>query len=82
MKEHRKGAFNVMLLNNALTRHLINVNTKAIDFMDTLIRQMAKVEGVTEALKRQDQMEGVQRMNSIRNRAAKIVRNELTAILD
>lgn len=40
-------------------------------------KQMAKAEGVTEALKRQDQMEWVRRMNSIRNRAEEIVQNEL-----
>lgn len=38
---------------------------------------MAKVEGVTELLKAQDQMEWVRRMNSIRYRAEEIVIKEL-----
>lgn len=77
LKEHRKGVYNAMLLNGTLTQHLIDTNTEALDLMDTLVKQMAKAEGVTEALKRQDQMEWVQRMNSIRNRAEEIVRNVL-----
>lgn len=77
LKEHRKGVYNAMLLNGTLTQHLIDTNTEALDLMDSLVKQMAKAEGVTEALKRQDQMEWVQRMNSIRNRAEEIVRNVL-----
>ena len=45
--------------------------------MDALIKQMTKAEAVTEALKRQDQLEWVRRMNNIRNRAQEIVLNEL-----
>ena len=37
--------------------------------LETLVRQYAKAEGVTEALKRTDQLEWVRRMNNIRNRA-------------
>ena len=42
-----------------------------------LLKQMAKDEGVTEALKRQNQMLWVQHMNSIRNRAKEIVLREV-----
>ena len=45
-----------------------------------LLKQMAKDEGVTEALKRKDQMLWVQRMNSVRNRAEEIVLRDV--ILD
>ena len=77
LKEHKKGMYNAMLLNGSLTQHLIDTNTVALDLMDTLVKQMAKTEGVTEELKKQDQMEWVRRMNSIRNRAEEIVRNDL-----
>ena len=77
LKEHKKGMYNAMLLNGTLTQHLIDTNTEALNLMDTLVKQMAIAEGVTEALKRQDQMEWVRRMNSIRNRAEEIVRNDL-----
>ena len=77
LKEHREGTYNAMLLNGTLTQHLIDTNEAALDLMDSLVKQMAKTESVTEALKRQDQMAWVARMNNIRNRAEEIVRNDL-----
>ena len=77
LKEHRKGTYNAMLLQGTLTQHLIDTNAAAMDMLESLVRQMAKSEGVTERLKKQDQMEWVRRMNNIRNRAEEIVRNEL-----
>jgi hypothetical protein len=46
--------------------------------MDQLMTQIAAQEGVTEQLKAENQMEWVQRMNSIRSRAEEIVWTELT----
>ena len=77
LKEHKKGVYNAMLLNGTLTQHLIDTNEAAMDMLDTLVKQMAKAEGVTEELKRQDQMEWVRRMNSIRDRADEFVRQDL-----
>ena len=77
LKEHRKGTYNAMLLQGTLTQHLIDTNTEALDLMESLVKQMAKAEGVTEELKRRNQLGWVRRMNNIRNRAEEIVRNEL-----
>ena len=77
LKEHKKGVYNAMLLNGTLTQHLIDTNTEALDLMESLVKQMAKAEGVTEELKRRDQLGWVRHMNNIRNRAEEIVRNEL-----
>ena len=77
LKEHRKGTYNAMLLQGTLTQHLIDTNAAAMDMLESLVKQMAKAEGATERLKKQDQMEWVRRMNTIRNRAEEIVRNEL-----
>ena len=43
----------------------------------SITNQLAKREGVTEALKAADQMEWVIRMNNIRERAEEIVLSEL-----
>ena len=77
LKEHKKGVYNAMLLNGTLTQHLIDTNEAAMDMLDTIVRQAAKAEGVTEELKKQDQMEWVRRMNSIRDRADEFVRQDL-----
>ena len=77
LKEHRKGTYNSMLLKGTLTQHLVEINETATEMTDRIVRQMAAAEGVTETLKRTDQMEWVRRMNNIRNRADEIVRTEL-----
>lgn len=55
---------------------MIDANEAALDLTDALVKQMANAEGVTEELKRKDQMAWVGRMNSIGDRAEEIVRNE------
>ena len=77
LKERRKGTYNALLMKGTMTQHLIDTNVAALDMMETLVKQMAATEGVTEELKRRDQMAWVGRMNNIRNRADEIVRNEL-----
>ena len=56
LKERRKGTYNALLMKGTLTQHLIDTNEAALDMMETLVKQMAKAEGVTEDLKRRDQM--------------------------
>ena len=80
LKERRKGTYNAMLMNDTLTQHLIDTNEAALDMMETLVKQMAAAEGVTEDLKRRNQMAWVGAMNNIRNRADEIVRAELIEV--
>ncbi len=80
LKERRKGTYNAMLMKGTLTQHLIDTNVAALDIMETLVKQMATAEGVTEALKRRDQMAWVGAMNNIRNRADEIIRAELIEV--
>jgi hypothetical protein len=42
-----------------------------------LVKQMSESEGVTEKLKADNQLEWVQKMNNIRNRATEIVNMDL-----
>ena len=48
---------------------------------EVLVEQIADREGVNEQFKASDQMRWVRRMNSIRERAEKIVREEVMYIL-
>jgi len=80
LKERRKDTYNAMLMKGTLTQHLIDTNEAALDMMETLVKQMAEAEGVTEDLKRRDQMAWVGAMNNIRNRADEIVRAELIEV--
>ena len=77
LKKRKPGTCNAMLMQGTLTQHLIDTNEAALDMMEALVSKMAFTEGVTEELKRRDQMAWVGAMNNIRNRAEEIVRNEL-----
>ena len=66
------------LLNSGrLNVYLADINEQATEQMLLLTNQMAEHEGVTEQLKVQDQMQWVQRMNNIRDRATEIVNHDL-----
>ena len=45
--------------------------------VDRLVEEMARREGITEALKAEDQMEWVRRMNRVRNAVEEIVLAEV-----
>ena len=77
LKEHRPALYSSLLLTGKLDRHLSVIAKACEERMEYLTRQMARQEGVTEALKATDQTEWVRRMNSILNRAEEIVLSEL-----
>ena len=77
LEQKHDGTFTALVLSGKLTEHLMEVDQTAKEQMETLTRQLAQAEGVTEALKARDQMEWLRRMNSVRHRAEEIVKNEL-----
>ena len=77
LKQNRPSTVGVMRLNGTLEGYLKEVNQEATEMLEMLIMQYAKVEGVTEALKRENQLGWVQKMNSIRNRAKEVVLSEI-----
>ena len=77
LKEHRPVLYSNLLTAGNLYRHMSEIDQACEERMDLLAHQMAKQEGVNEALKATDQLEWVRRMNSIRNRAEEIILHEL-----
>ena len=77
LKNHHKILYYNLLTSCKLIEHLADIESRALDMEEMLVRQMAEQQGVTEALKAQDQMLWVARMNNIRNAAKEIVCNEL-----
>ena len=77
LKKRKRGTYNAMLMQGTLTQHLIDTNEAALGMMETLVSEMDDTEGITEELKRRDQMAWVAAMNSIRNRAEEVVNSEL-----
>ena len=77
LRRCKKATYTALLIEGKLPDHLADVDKQAEEMLFQLVKQMAKDEGVDEALKRRDQLSWVQRMNSIRNRAEEIVLQEI-----
>lgn len=77
LRDYHRGVFDGMLLTDRLNAHLEEVDRQANEMMELLTEQMAKAEGVNEALKARDQMGWVAAMDNIKNRAEEIVLHDL-----
>lgn len=77
IKQHRKVRYINLLTTGKLNAYLAKIDVRAQNMKAVLIEQMTEHEGVNEVLKEQNQMEWVQRMNSICNRAEEIINNEI-----
>ena len=77
LKEHHPIRYNQLLLSGVLGSYLAKLDKQAEEQLALTIRQMQEAEGVTEAMKAENQMLWVQSMNSIRCRAEEIIKTEL-----
>ena len=77
LRKHHDGLYTGLLLSGKLNAHLEEINRTANEMFDLLMKQYAAREGVTEELKARNQLEWVQRMNSIRERVEEIINTEL-----
>ena len=77
LREHKKAYYTTLLFDGKLVVHLNEIDDAATTQMELITRQMAKTQGITEALKAKDQMAWVGAMHNIRNAAEEIVLSEL-----
>ena len=77
LKQHRKVLYSNLLISGKLNDYLADLSEQAEELFYRLVKQLAEKDGVTEALKAENQMLWVARMNNIRNRATEIVNAEL-----
>lgn len=77
LKEHKRGLYTELLISGTLKQHLVEIDESATDKVNLLIKQFAEVEHIDENLKEHHQLEWVQAMNNIRNRAEEIVFDEI-----
>ncbi|MBP1572861.1 MAG: TnpV protein [Oscillospiraceae bacterium] len=75
--KHKKVVFATLLAEGKLYQHCAEVENQAQNMFDALVKQLKDTEGVTEQLKEENQMEWVQRMHNIQQRANEILCNEL-----
>ena len=76
IKQYKPAFYTTLLTQCELNSYLRDVDVRATEMYDTLVKQLAKQEGITEHLKANDMLVWVQAMNNISNRAREIVYNE------
>lgn len=77
LKEHHKVIYYNLLTQCKLNSYLHDIDVRAKEQYDLLIKQLAESQGVTEQLKVNDMMAWVGAMNNISNQAREIVFNEM-----
>lgn len=77
IKSHRKVFYTSLLTNCKLNSYLHDVDIRATEMYDRLIKQLKDQQSITEQLKSKDMMAWVQVMNNISNQAREIVNNEV-----
>ena len=77
LKQEHRALYHSLMYTYKLHDHLTEVDERAERMLTELTAELAKREGVTEALKASDQMEWVRRMNNIRVRVEEVIYNEV-----
>ena len=77
LKNHHKVRYINLLTSGKLNSYLADIDRQAEAMFSRLGKQLSEKEGVTEALKAENQMLWVQKMNNIRSVAMEIVSSEL-----
>lgn len=73
LEKYKKALFASLLMQGKLYQHCAEIENQARQMFDTLIEQMKDSEGVTVQLKEKNQLEWVQRMGNIHQRANELV---------
>ena len=77
LKNHRPAQYQELLFNGKLTDHLADIDEAATERFIWLTDQLAKAQSITEALKAENMLVWIQRMNAVREQADEIVLREL-----
>ena len=82
LKENHRIIYYTYLTKGTPNKHLKEIDTRAEEMFQQLVKSLAEKENVTESLKAKDMMLWVQKMNKIRNRASEIVNKEVILVLE
>lgn len=78
LKEHNKGLYTTLLMQDKLTNHLVSVSNECEERLKTLMDTYIKNDGkISEKSKANNQFEWVRLMNNYRNCAEEIIKSEL-----
>lgn len=77
LKEYCRGTYINLLTSGRLNAYLAEIDKQAQERFERLVEDMKQVQGITERLKAENQLEWVQRLNNIRACAREIVNKEI-----
>ena len=77
IRKYRKAFYTSLQLSGKLNSYLADIDQQAQERLNTIIRQIAQAQSVTEILKADDPMMWVRQMNNIRASATEIVNAEI-----
>lgn len=77
LKTQHKVIYYNYLTKGTLYQRLAEVDERAQNMFDKLVKSLAEKENITEQLKENDMLLWVKKMNNIRNRAMEIVNSEV-----
>ncbi len=77
LKVHHRVLYYNLLTAGTLDGHLEDIEEQAQELFLRLVEQYADTEGVTEALKANDPLAWVRKMNGIRHRANEVVMQKI-----
>mgnify|MGYP000853006449 FL=1 len=77
LKEHPRVLYYNLLAAGMLDGHLADIEEQAQELFSRMVKQHAVADGVTEALKADDPMAWVRKMNGVRQQANEVVMQEI-----
>lgn len=73
IREYRKALYTSLQLSGKLNSYLADIDQQAQERLDTIIRQMAEAQGITEALKAADPMAWVSKTISLQRQIFQVI---------
>lgn len=77
LKENKRGFYIELIMTWQLANHLSDVDKVATKIVSDTVKKLSEQGGINEELKATNQLEWVQAMNNIKNRAEKIIFKKL-----
>lgn len=76
LKKSKRGLHTELLMKDKLNEYLHDIDITLMEKEQSLIKELAEKENITEELKSNNQMLWIGKMNNIKNRVEEIILNE------
>ena len=76
LKKNKKGLYSELIMKDKLNEYLHDIDINLMEKEQSLIKELAERENITEELKSNNQMLWIGKMNNIKNRVEEIILKE------